>query len=187
MKTMPRPADSAPGGMGGATRMQDPTEAAHDRVRRRAMNVAFILIALLNAAQLRWIGVHGWRQWFGVVLLVLAAAPLGVGVRVFELRFKMATEERRQMLREVPSRKKLEWVGYAVLVVAVFAIYSPLVTWAFAGVWLNDFLTYYHDRPERMRHLYAVTKTLDEVRRFRAPWAWTLPAWILAIIRVVTS
>jgi hypothetical protein len=183
MKPTLRPAESAPGGMAGSARMHDPSEAAHDRVRRRLMNAAFVLIALANAAQLRWIGVHG-RQWLDVALVIVAAAPLGVGVRVFELRFKTATDERRRMLREVPARKKLEWLVYAALVLTVITMHAPLLTWALAGVWLNDFVTYYHDRPERMRHLYAVTKTLDEVRKFRAPWAWTLPALVVAIARI---
>jgi len=86
MNPTPRPQDTAPGGMRGATRMHDPSEAAHDRVRRRAMNIAFVVIVLLNVGQLKLVGVHGWG-WLSVLLIVIAAAPLGVAIRVFELRF----------------------------------------------------------------------------------------------------
>lgn len=174
-----RPEDAAPGGMRGSARMFDPSEAAHDRVRRRAMNAAFVVIALLNAVQLRFVGVAGW-DWLRVLLLVIAAVPAGVAVKVFELRFKMAREERRRALRELPAAK---FLVYAALASVVFALDAPLVTWALLGVWLYDFVTYYHDRPERMRHLYAVTKTLDELRDFRAPWAWPLPALAVELAR----
>lgn len=182
-----RPNDAAPGGMRGATRMHDPSEAEHDRVRRRVMNIAFVVIALLNAGQLHFIGVHGW-DWLRVVLLAIAAAPTGLAIKVYELRFKMAQEERAQLLRELPARVEFNFIAYAALVVVVFALNAPQVTWAMVGVWLYDFVTYYHDRPERMRHLYAVTKTLDELREFRAPWAWTLPAIAMEIVsRLVKS
>ena len=173
---MNRPNETAPGGMRGATRMHDPSEAEHDRLRRRVMNIAFVVIVLLNAAQLRYVGAD-WRR---VLLLIIAAVPAGLAVKVFELRFKMAREERRQVLRELPAAK---FFAYAVLAVVVFALDAPLVTWALVGVWGYDFVTYYHDRPERMRHLYAVTKTLDELRDFPAPWAWTLPALVWEIVR----
>jgi hypothetical protein len=176
MKPTPRPADVAPGGMSGATRMYDPSEAAHDRVRRGAMNAALLVIAALNFAQWRWLGgVRGW-DWLGVVLLLIAAAPLGMAAKVFELRFKMSAEQRVRALSELPKRKKAEWCAYAALVSLALALSGPLMTWALFGGWFYDFATYYHDRPERMRHLYAVTKTLDELRAFRAPWVWTLPA-----------
>jgi hypothetical protein len=84
-ESIPRPSDAAPGGMGGATRMHDPSEALHDRVRRGAMNIALVLIALLNVAQVHWIGVYGW-EWPHALLLVIAAAPLGVGIEVDETR-----------------------------------------------------------------------------------------------------
>ena len=74
MNPSTRPSDAAPGGMHGATRMHDPSEAEHDRTRRRWMNVAFVVILLLNLAQLHWIGVHGWN-WLGVILLIVAAMP----------------------------------------------------------------------------------------------------------------
>lgn len=165
--------------MGGTKRMLDPTEELHDRVRRRAMNIAFVVIALLNLAQVRYVGVHGW-DWLRVALVIIAAMPAGVGVKVFELRFKMAAEERRQALLGLPVRK---WTAYVGLAIPAFGLAAPAVTWALAGIWLYDFVTYYHDRPERMRHLYAVTKTLDELRDFRVPWAWALPALAFEVAR----
>jgi hypothetical protein len=136
------------------------------------MNAAFVVIFLINGIQLRLIGVHGW-DWLRVALLILAAVPAGLAAKIFELRFKMADEERRQVMRELPAGK---FLAYAALAIVAFALGAPCVTWALVGVWGYDFVTYYHDRPERMRHLYAVTKTLDELREFRAPWAWALPA-----------
>ena len=174
-----RPDNVAPGGMGGATRMHDPSEAAHDRVRRRVMNIAFVVIALLNVLQLRYIGAHGW-DWLRIALLIVAAIPAGMAVKVFELRFKMAPEERRQVIRELPSGR---FFAYAAIAIVVFWLSMPVGTWALVGVWAYDFVTYYHDRPERMRHLYAVTKTLDELRNFPAPWAWALPALAWEITR----
>ena len=136
------------------------------------MNIAFVVILLVN------VFVSG--DWLRILLLIIAAIPAGIAIKVFELRFKMAADERRQVLRELPVRK---WVVYALLVLPVFFLDASLVTWALFGFWGYDFVTYYHDRPERMRHLYAVTKTLDEVREFRAPWAWALPALAWEIIR----
>ena len=181
-----RPSDVAPGGMRGATRMQDPSEAQHDRIRRRLMNGAFVAMLLLNLAQLHWIGVHGW-DWLRVLFLIVAAAPLGLGVKIIELRFKMATEERRRVLRELPRRRRIEFVAYSLLVTIVFAAELLLFTWALWGIWLYDFVTYYHGRPERIRHLYSVTKTLDELRDFRAPWAWTLPVLAWEVVRRLLS
>ena len=181
-KPSPRPADAAPGGMGGATRMHDPSEAAHDRVRRWLMNAAFLFIALLLFLQTRWLGWRGW-DWLRALLLLIAAMPLAMAVKIFELRFKMAAGERRRALRELPARKKAEFGAYSLLVIAVFGFNAALLPWALPGIWLYDFVTYYHDRPERMRHLYAVTKTLDELREFPAPWAWPLPALLLALVQ----
>jgi hypothetical protein len=76
MNPFPHPSDAAPGGMGGAMRMYDPSEALHDRVRRGAMNIAFVLIALPNVAQVHWIGVYGW-EWLSVLFLIVAVIPLG--------------------------------------------------------------------------------------------------------------
>jgi hypothetical protein len=75
------------------------------------------------------------------------------------------------------------FAAHAVVAISAFAMGWKVVTWALWGIWLYDFVTYYHDRPERMRHLYAVTKTLDELRDFPAPWAWAIPALICEIIR----
>lgn len=183
MNSAPRPGEAAHGGMSGATRMHDPSEAAHDRVRRRAMNIALIVIVLLNIAHWQLVArVRGW-DWLSVALLVIAAMPLGLGVKVFELRFKMAREERRRALREVPARRQVEFAVYACLMIAVVVLDTAFWPWALLGVWLCDFVTYYHDRPERMRHLYAVTKTLDELREFPAPWAWALPAVVFEVCR----
>ena len=171
-----RPNEVAPGGMRGATRMHDPSEATHDRVRRHTMNIAFIVIVFLNFLQWHWVTpVRGW-DWLSVALFIIAAAPLGLAVKVFELRFKMARNERRRALRELPSRKQAGFALYSVLFVVALVLRVERWTWALVGIWACDFVTYYHDRPERMRHLYAVTKTLDELREFPAPWAWTLPA-----------
>ena len=177
-----RPPTPEPGGMRGSSRMHDPSEAEHDRIRRRAMNIAFAVIVALNIAHAGWVGVGGW-DWLTILLLNLAALPLGVGVKVFELRFKMATEEHQQALRDLPRRKRLEYAGYTALIVAALALNAGLVTWALVGVWLYDFITYYHSRPERMRHIYAVTKTLDELRGFPAPWAWPLPVLLWSFFR----
>jgi len=178
----PRPSEAAPGGMKGATRMHDPSEAEHDRTRRRWMNVAFVAILLANLAQLHWIGVHGW-DWLSVPLLMVATVPLGLTVKMFELRFKMADAERRLVLRELPTSRKIELVAYSVLASIAFVLQPGLLSWALCGLWLYDFVTYYHDRPERIRHLYAVTKILDELRGFPVPWVWAVPALIWGLVR----
>src|SRR5712672_1834203 len=110
MTTPVRPKDVAPGGMGGSGRMHDPSEAEHDRVRRRWMNIAFIGIVLLNIVQSRAAKIHGW-EWLEALLLAVAAVPLGIEVKVFELRFKMAREEREQLLGELPKRRQLEFAA----------------------------------------------------------------------------
>ena len=186
MNRMSRPTESAPGGMGGATRMHDPSEALHDRVRRRCMNIAFVVIVVLLLLQINLIGLHG-VDWLGVILLAVAAAPLAMAIRIFELRFKMATGERSRMLGELPRRVKVGFLAYALLVIPVFALNTLRFPWALLGIWFYDFVTYYHDRPERIRHLYAVAKTFDDLRAFHAPWAWTLPALILEAIRMAMS
>ena len=157
--------------------MLDPTEAEHDQVRRRWMNIAFVVLVTLAIAPWIWLGVHG-RQWVGAGLLVLAGLPLGLAVKVFELRFKMAAAERARVLRELPRRRQLTWLAYGVLLVAALLLHPTLLPWSLLGAWGQDFYTYYHDRPERMRHLYAVARTLDELRQFPAPWAWVLPALV---------
>lgn len=182
MTTSNRPNDVAPGGMRGATRMHDPSEAEHDRIRRRLMNAAFVVILAATLAQFRWVSLRGW-DWLSAVLLIVAGVPLGLGVKIFELRFKMAAAERRLVLRELPMRRKIEFAIYGAFAFLLFMSRPFAFTWELWGVWLYDFVSYYHDRPERMRHLYAVTKTLDELRSFRAPWAWALPALVWELIR----
>jgi hypothetical protein len=88
------------------------------------------------------------------------------------------------MLGELPRRIKLGFLVYQLLVIPVFALNIERFPWALLGIWLYDFVTYYHDRPERIRHLYAVAKTFDDLRAFRAPWAWALPALILEAMRM---
>jgi len=177
-----RPKDVAPGGMGGSGRMHDPSEAEHDRVRRRWMNIAFVLIGLLTTGQVWFIGVHGW-DWLAVINLIAAGVPLGLTVKVVELRFKMARDERRRMLRGLPQRRQVELAIFACLLSIALWLNAHFVIWSLWGMWVYDFVTYYHDRPERMRHLYAVTKTFDELRDFPAPWAWVLPALVVGILR----
>ncbi len=186
MNPAPRPSDTAPGGMRGATRVFDPSEAAHDRTRRRLMNVAFVVILLATLAQLHWGDPHG-RTWLGAFLMMAAGVPLGLTVKIFELRFKMAAVERRAVLRELPARRKIELIAYGVLASVAFAQQPYLIIWPLWGVWLYDFITYYHDRPERIRHLYAVTRILDELRQFPAPWVWTLPALVWEILRMTRA
>lgn len=181
-----RPNDVAPGGMRGATRMHDPSEAAHDRTRRRLMNAAFVVILLATLAQLHWGDPRGCT-WLGALFLVSAGVPLGLTVKVFELRFKMAAAERRAVLRELPARRKIALMAYAVLASIAFAQQPYSIVWPLWGVWLYDFVTYYHDRPERIRHLYAVTKTMDELRQFPVPWVWTLPALAWEIFKMTKA
>ena len=99
----------------------------------------------------------------------------------------MAATERHLVLSELPNRRKVDFVIYSLLVSAAIVLQSRLLMWALWGVWLYDFVTYYHDRPERLRHLYAVTKTLDELRDFHAAWAWALPALVWGIVRMITG
>jgi hypothetical protein len=186
MNPAPRPSDAAPGGMRGATRMYDPSEAAHDRTRRQLMNMAFGAILFVTLAQLYWGDARG-RTWLGAILLIVSGAPLGLTVKIFELRFKMAAVERRAVLRELPASRKVELVLYGLLASIVLTLQPYLIVWPLWGVWLYDFITYYHDRPERIRHLYAVTKILDELRQFPAPWAWTLPALVWEILRMIRA
>ncbi|HTS17190.1 MAG TPA: hypothetical protein VMP11_06420 [Verrucomicrobiae bacterium] len=186
MTSSNRPGNAAPGGMGGATRMYDPSEAAHDRTRRRLMNLAFVIMVLATFVEIRWVGAHGCT-FLEAVLLLVAGVPLGLGVKTFELRFKMATAERQAVLRELPIRRKLELVAYGLLACIVIAQQSYAIVWPLWGVWIYDFVTYYHDRPERIRHLYAVTKIIDELRHFPAPWAWTFPALAWEIFRMTTA
>jgi hypothetical protein len=181
-----RPDDAAPGGMRGTTRMYDPSEAQQDRRRRRLMNAAFVLMLVATLAQLHWGKPHPYT-WPGAVLLIVAGVPLGLTVKIFELRFKMATAERRAVLRELPAHRKMKLLVYGLLACVVFVQQSRSILWLLWGVWLYDFITYYHDRPERVRHLYAVTRIMDELRQFPAPWVWTLPALAWGIFRMTRA
>lgn len=146
------------------------------------MNAAFLVLAALTVVHYRVVGVAGW-DWLGVLLLVVAAVPAALTVRVFELRFKMAAAEHAMILHDLPARRKRELVAYGVLAAGAIVWQSALVLGAMWGVWLRDFFTYYHDRPERMRHLYAVTLTADELRSFPLPWLWPVPSLVYAAIR----
>ena len=170
--------------MGGSTRMVDPSEEAHDRTRRRWMNLALFVILGVSAALSWLVGVQGW-DWLTIGLNILAGIPFGVLARILELRFKMSNEERTTALRQLPSRRKASWLAYSILVSVAFALNPGLGTWTLLGAWGCDFVTYYHDRPERMRHLYAIMKTLDELREFPAPWAWVLPALAANFVRML--
>lgn len=170
--------------MGGGSRMHDPSEAAHDRVRRRLMNIAFVMLAGLHVVLWRWIGVTGWA-WVNVLSLVLAGVPLGLTVKLVELRFKMSADERRRALDEIPVRRNLELAGYALVLMAALVLNSLYLTWPLWGMWLHDFVSYYHDRPHRMRHIYAVTMILDELRSFPCPWLWPVPAAIVAVVQLL--
>ena len=164
--------------------MPDPSEAAHDRVRRWLMNLAIFMIVPLNVVQWRVAELTGW-DWLEAGLLAVAAAPLGLAVKVYELRFKMARPERERMLNELPRHRQLALAAHVLLLVVACVGGLHVVTFGLWGIWLYDFVTYYHDRPERMRHLYAIAKTLDELRDFPAPWAWVLPALAAQLIRAV--
>jgi hypothetical protein len=178
-----RPDNSNPGGMGGSTRMHDPSETGHDRVRRRLMNLAFLAIVALHVVQWHWIGVSGW-VWVNVLLLAAAGAPLGLTVKLFELRFKMSAEERRRALDDLPARRKFELAGFALVLMAALVLNSLHMTWTLWGMWFYDFVSYYHDRPRRMRRIYAVTMILDELRAFPCPWLWPAPAVMVAAIQL---
>ncbi len=168
-----RPSEST---MGGTRRMDDPSERRQDRLRRAGMNVVLVLIIAAAAAQVTITGLAGWR-WLLAGLLVIGGTPLAMYPRVFELRFKMSREERRQAVAQLPAPAKTAWVIYAVLVTGLVLVSGDLVVWILPGAWARDFVTYYHDRPQRMRHLYAITATLDDLRSWRRPWTWTLPGW----------
>jgi hypothetical protein len=181
-----RPDDAAPGGMRGTMRLYDPSEARQDRMRRRLMNAAFVLMLVATMAQLHWEQPHP-GTWLGAGLLIVAGVPLGLTVKIFELRFKMAAAERRAVLRELPARRKMELLFYGLLTCVVLVQQSRGVLWPLWGVWLYDFISYYHDRPERIRHLYAVTRIMDELRQFPAPWVWPLPALAWEIFRMTRA
>lgn len=175
----PPPSPPPPAAMGGTQRMVDPSETEHDLRRRRWMNIGFLLILVLGAAEWRWFGIRGWDA-VRLVALVLAGVPLSMTVRVFELRFKLAADERQTLLRQLPRRVQWRWVGYALVLLLAVATAGGQLAAVLLGMWGADFVGYYHDRPQRMRHLYAVTATLDDLRDFPAPWAWVVPALVAA-------
>jgi len=57
--------------------------------------------------------------WPNVVLLIVAAMPLGLAVKIFELRFKMAAMERQAVLRELPKDTKIGFAAYSALAILV--------------------------------------------------------------------
>lgn len=177
MKPTPRPPDAAPGGMGGIQRMPDPTEREHDRIRRRIMNIAFgiLLIAGILSSMHREL-----RIWDGVsgLLVFVAGIPLGLGIKIIELRFKMAGDEWYRVLRDIPFGRRTELLATGGLVLATLIWLPGAWVAMLTGAWAYDFVTYYHDRPQRLRHLYNVVMILDELRGFPRPWLWPLPAWL---------
>jgi hypothetical protein len=158
--------------MGGTQRQPDPSELEQDCARRWWMNLAFIVLAagcVMSGA--------GVGQFLGIV----AGLPLGVAIKLAEMRPKVASEEFKLFVRELSGYRIAEFVGW--LGVAGAAIFKqPLAfAWLLAGAWLYDAVTYYRHRPERLRHLYAVTMAIDYFRGFHAPWAYPLPllAWAI--------
>lgn len=168
--------------MGGITRMRDPSELEHDRVRRRVMNIAFALILIAIGFDLYTFGWNIRRAVF-IAAWVIASAPLSLFVRLAELRFKMSREELRQVLREIPSKTLaliavffVAWLAAIVLIQHAprfldLQEIAPLAgigfAWALLGAWLADFFTYFRYRHERLRHIYMVAATLEDVRGFK--------------------
>jgi hypothetical protein len=184
--------------MGGIVRMHDPTEREHDRVRRRLMNLSFLLLLLLLLLDGVLYGLTA-RKFLWMLAWAIASVPLALGVRVFELRFKMAAQEWTRVLRELLRHATVSLSICVLLGFGVVAVVPTLATmsggvapihaldgvWVLFGVWLSDFLTYYRHRPERMRHLYMVTATLDDLRGFRRGMLWPLSALALEAILLV--
>ena len=156
--------------MGGMQRQPDPSELEQDRARRWWMNIAFV--ALAGGCAMSGAGVG---QWLGLV----AGLPLGVAIKLAEMRVKVAPEEFKLFVKELSGYRIADFVIW--LGVAGAGIFKqPLaLAWMLAGAWLYDFITYYRHRPERLRHLYAVTMAIDCFRGFHAPWLYPLPllAW----------
>lgn len=158
--------------MGGTRRQPDPSELEQDRARRWRMNLAFVVLAAGCAMSGAGVG-----QLLGLV----AGLPLGVAIKLAEMRGKVAPEEFKLFVKELSGYRIAEFVAW--LGVAGAAIFKqPLAfAWLLAGAWLYDFVTYYRHRPERLRHLYAVTMAIDHFRGFHVPWAYPLPllAWAI--------
>jgi hypothetical protein len=178
---MKRPENEAPGGMLGAKRMADPSEAAHDRARRAAMHVAFF--ALVTWAILQsWLAPTPQRGWT-VILFLVAGIPLAFAVRIFELRFKMSRAEWQKVLGELPRATKISLGVYIFCMILCGILWWRGILPLLLGAWLYDFVTYFRHRPERMRHLYAVVMALEDLRKFRFLWAYgavgaAVAAWL---------
>jgi hypothetical protein len=186
--------------MGGITRMHDPSELAHDRVRRRVMNIAFAFILLAVGFDLYTFGWNARRAAF-IVAWMLASVPLSLFVRLVELRFKMSREELRQVLREIPSRTlALMAVFFVAWIAVVFLIQHALrfldnsgiapiagigLAWALLGAWLADFFTYFRYRHERLRHIYMVVATLEDIRSFKKEILFPIIALALQSLALV--
>jgi hypothetical protein len=180
-RPMERPTTPSPS-MGGITRMHDPSELAHDRVRRRAMHIAFAINLVAVAFDLYTFGISVRRAAF-IVAWMFASIPLAIFPRLVELRFKMSGAELRLVLKEIPIAVRLLFAAFLVLWVAcVFfhqltphipivsnraAVSGISIAWALFGVWLADFFTYFRYRHERLRHIYAVAATLEDLRGFK--------------------
>ena len=158
--------------MGGIHRQEDPSEFTQDRVRRRWLNIAFIVLAAACA-----MSGAGVAQLLGLI----AGLPLGVMIKLAEMRAKVAPAEFKLFFKELPSYRIAEFVAWLGLVGAAIFKQPHALAWLFAGAWLYDFATYYRHRPERLRHLYAVTMAIDYFRGFHAPWAYPLPLLALAM------
>jgi hypothetical protein len=168
--------------MGGITRMHDPSELAHDRVRRRVMHIAFAFVLIAIVCDLYTFGISVRRAAF-IIAWIIASIPLAIFPRLVELRFKMSGGELRRVLKEIPLRPRLHiavvivlW-GASVLfhqvapridILADHAAISGIsIAWALFGVWLADFFIYFRHRDERLRHIYMVAAALEDVRGFQ--------------------
>ncbi|MBI5394066.1 MAG: hypothetical protein HZA91_02090 [Verrucomicrobia bacterium] len=158
--------------MGGSHRQPDPSELGQDRARRWWMNLAFVVLA--GGCAMSGAGVS---QWLGLV----AGLPLGVVINLAEMRAKVAPEEFKLFVKELPGSRIAEFVVWLGVAGAGIFVQPRVLAWMLAGAWLYDFITYYRHRPERLRHLYAVTMAIDGFRGFHVPWAYPLPllAWAL--------
>jgi hypothetical protein len=168
----PRP--TAPISMGGSHRQADPSELEHDRLRWRLSLSA--LLALVGGCAMNGAGV---AQLLGLVVGI----PLGAIIQIGEIRFRVAPQEFRLFVAELPSFHIGEFVIWLGLTGAAIFKEPRTFAWLLAGAWLYDFLTYYRRRPEMLRHLYAVATAIDRFRRFRLPWLYPLPLLVWAIWR----
>lgn len=186
MKPTPRPADVAPGGMGGIQRMPDPTEQSHDRIRRHGMSITFFVLLLVTIAQSVTREIRAEDLLTGL-LMFLAGIPMGLGIKTVELRFKMAAAEWRCVLAEIRGYRRVELLATVLLALAATALLPGGAVGLLWGAWAYDFVTYYHDRPQRMRHLYNVVLILEALRTFPSPWLWGVPAFIWGVWLAVAA